>query len=352
MVQSLLSFAQSHFLWLEPRLEPLEIESHSPDTTLDGSTRPSLAVDDPDPREAQVLDMSWRHSGWAHDRKAVFESLYRTVQSFNRYETFRYCGTHAWVDRSVEEPAKYRVRSDRCHDRFCLPCGQERSRVIAHNVHARLDARRARFVTLTIRASTEPLTELLNLLYKSFAKLRRTCLWSQTQVGGVAFLEVKWCKGTRRWHPHLHILTEGKYIAKQALSNAWRKATDGSFIVDVKKITSADRAIGYVIKYASKPHDHSMLHDPDRLDEAVVALKGRRLCLTFGTWRGVVLTEVPDTGTWTPIAPLSRLILQAQTGEPAARAILSALPTTPLPNECRAPPDADAEDTRDADAER
>jgi hypothetical protein len=192
---------------------------------------------------------------------------------------------------------------------------------------------------LTLRASTESLQDLLDLLYTSFAKLRRTCLWSQTQDGGVAFCEVKWCNATNRWHPHLHVLTEGKYIAKQALSNAWRKATGGSFIVHVTKIRHADTAVGYVVKYASKPHDHSMMHDPDRLDEAVLALKGRRLCLTFGTWRGVRLTEVPDRGTWTPVAPLSRLIVQSRLGEPAAAAILDSLPSTSLPDDCRSPPD-------------
>lgn len=347
MVQSLLSFAQSHFRRIEPRVQTPEIESQRSTKPPGSGTPGPLAIEEPYDRAAQQLEITWRHSGWARDRKATFDSLYRTYQPFSRYEAFRYCGAHAWVDRSVDDPTKYRVRSDRCHDRFCLPCGQERSRVIAHNVRERLDAKRARFVTLTIRASTEALTDLLNLLYSSFAKLRRTCLWSQTQTGGVAFLEVKWCKGTNRWHPHLHILTEGRYIAKQALSNAWRKATNGSFIVDVKKITSADRAVGYVVKYASKPHDHSMLHDPDRLDEAVIALKGRRLCLTFGTWRGVKLTDVPETGTWTPIASLSRLIVQARAGEPAAKEILNHLPSTSLPNECRAPPDAIAENTED-----
>jgi len=160
-----------------------------------------------------------------------------------------------------------------------------------------------------------------------------------TQIGGVAFLEIKWFKGTKCWHPHLHILTEGKYIAKQALSNAWRKATDGSFIVDVKKIRNADSAVGYVVKYASKPHDPSIFRDPDRLDEAVLALKGRRLCLTYGTWRGIKLTEVPEPGTWTPLAPLARIILQARTGDPAASHILSRLPGNAFPAECRDPPD-------------
>lgn len=219
--------------------------------------------------------------------------------------------------------------------------------MIAHNVRDRLRPKIARFVTLTLRATHEPLADLLNLLYESFAKLRRSSVWSMTQIGGVAFLEVKWCKGTKRWHPHLHILSEGKYIAKQALSNAWRKATGGSFIVDVKKIHNADAAVGYVVKYASKPHDASMFRDPQRLEEAIIALKGRRLCLTYGTWRGIKLTEVPDAGTWSPLAPLARIILQAREGDAAALHILSRLPGNTFPTECRAPPDESSDSILD-----
>jgi hypothetical protein len=155
----------------------------------------------------------------------------------------------------------------------------------------------------------------------------------------VAFCEVVWFPKTERWHPHLHILSDGRYIAKEALRKAWLKATGDSFIVDVRKVTSAERAAHYVTKYASKPHDASIWREPRRLDEAILAMKGRRLCLTYGTWRGVKLTEVPEPGVWTPVAPLADLIRQARTGDPAATQILSRLHGTILPDDCRAPPD-------------
>lgn len=352
MVQPFLNFGP-HCTPLGPtRLEPPETNPHLQTDTIDDGTPSSLVLEEPRTPATLKLELTFRHSGWARTREAVYAALRRREPSMWRISNFGTCGSNAWVDRSDDDPTKYRIRSDRCHDRFCLPCGQERSRVIAFNVHARLQPKKARFLTLTLRASHESLADLLDLLYTSFGKLRRTCLWAGTQDGGVAFLEVKYCARTQRWHPHLHILTEGKYIAKQALSNAWRKATGGSFIVDVRKVHSADAAVGYVVKYASKPHDASLFKDADRLDEAILALKGRRLCLTFGTWRGMKLTDVPDSGAWTPVAPLVRLILQARSGERAAMAILQHLPGTALPTECRAPPDdADAEDERDADAE-
>lgn len=339
MIQPFLTFGSGMTPLGPTRLDPPEIESHSPDAPAGGGTPSPLALDEPDPREKLHIETAFRHSGWAANRQRVYESLMRRETSLWRIQNFGCCGTNAWVDRSVDDPSQYRIRSDRCHDRFCLPCGQERSRIIAHNVKDRLRPEIARFITLTLRASHESLKDLLDKLYTSFTKLRRTCLWSQTQLGGVAFLEVKWCKGTHRWHPHLHILTEGKYLAKQALSNAWRKATGGSFIVDVGKVKSAERAIGYIVKYASKPHDPSLFQNADRLDEAVIAMKGRRLALTFGTWRGVKLCEVPDPGEWAPFAPLAHLILEARDGDPHAAEVLRQLPGNALASECRDPPD-------------
>lgn len=340
MVQSLLSFTQCPFRELEPRLEPLETNPQDPDYPFAVGTPAALA-----------LDQSFRHSGWATCRAATTEALQRTSLSFERILAFAGCGMHAWVERSNDSPTTYRVRCDRCHDRWCLPCGQERSRVIAHNVRERLHVQKTRFVTLTLRSDREPLQYLLDHLYASFTRLRRTRLWSNTQQGGVAFCEIKWSAKNERWHPHLHILTEGRYIAKEALSKAWRKATGDSFIVDVRKVSSADRAISYVVKYASKPHDASIWRIPDRLAEAMLAMRGRRLCLTYGTWRGVKLTDVPESGTWTPIAPLADLLLQARAGDPAAAQIISSLPGSSIPDDCRSPPDADAEDDRDADAQ-
>lgn len=334
MVQAELNFDGGWTPRLSTSVHRPESESHQPETIIDSGTPETLA-----------LEMTYRHSGWARDRARVYAALRRAEPSLWRVSNFGICGCNAWIDRSDDDPTQYRIRSDRCHDRWCLPCGQERARVIAYNVHERIDAKRTRFVTLTLKSEHESLASLLDLLYSSFARLRRTNLWVGTQVGGVAFLEVRWSPGQRRWHPHLHILTEGKYIAQPALSAAWRQATGGSYIVDVRAIRSTERAVSYVVKYASKPHDMSIIRDPDRLDEAIIALKGRKLCLTYGTWRGVSLTAVPDRGTWTPVASLSDLLQRADAGDTDAIALLRLLPRTILPATCRGPPDEDITDS-------
>jgi hypothetical protein len=65
--------------------------------------------------------------------------------------------------------------------------------------------------------------------------------------------------------------------------------------------------------------------EPNRLDEAVLALKGKRLCLTFGKWRGLKLTERVDAERWLNLGSLTEFIDRAEAGDQAAATILRAL---------------------------
>jgi len=182
-----------------------------------------------------------------------------------------------------------------------------------------------RFITLTLHSTDESLAYLLRHLYASFAKLRRTHLWRSSIDGGCAFCELKWAPGKGRWHPHLHCICEGRYIAKQALSDTWLACTGSSFIVDVQLIRDHTKTIRYITKYASKPLDRSFADDPTRLVEAVKALHGRRLCLTFGSWRGTPLMPPHDETDWVYVCPLSQLRREAADGSESARAIFARL---------------------------
>lgn len=278
-----------------------------------------------DPLHGTELSIGFRHSGWKGDRRRVYNALRRTGQPVNRRFDFANCGRYAYVYQSVDEPDVYTIRGSTCHDRFCLPCGKERSRIIAHNVLDKLEHEQGRFLTLTLKSSTEPLADLLTKLTTNFAALRRTNLWKNKVTGGVAFLEVKWVEKTQRWHPHLHCLLQGRYIPRNNLSKTWHKVTGTSYIVDIRLASDNAYVTHYITKYASKPLDHSVTMQPDRLDELIVALKGKRLCMTFGTWRGYKLTEPPETGKWTSLGLLSAIIERAREGSTADAEVLAAL---------------------------
>jgi hypothetical protein len=244
------------------------------------------------------------------------------TERINRFET---CGKHAWVVRSKEDPERYRISSDHCHDRFCLPCANLRSHTIARNVLGACESKVVRFITLTLRANNRPLVDTIARLYACFSRLRTRAIWKRAVTGGVAFLEVKRNESHNTWNVHLHVLCEGRYVAKERLSRTWMAITGDSYIVDIRLVETQDAAVKYVTKYASKPLDRTVTSSVDLLTESIQALKGVRLAITFGTWRGTQLTETLEPEEWEAIAPLADIIEQASRGVPASVAIMVAL---------------------------
>jgi hypothetical protein len=227
--------------------------------------------------------------------------------------------------RSIEDPTKHRIAGSCCHDRFCLPCAKGRAHTIAGNVIEFIRKVEIRFLTLTIKTGQEPLTEQIDKLYRSFQALRRGALWKRRVLGGVAFLEVKRSSASDRWHPHLHCLISGYWLDKRKLSRAWHRITGDSYIVDIQRPKSDDTVISYVTKYASKPFNNTFINQPKHLDEVVLALAGRKLCLTFGTWRSLKLAPIPDPGAWEYVEPLSTLLEKAGRGDRDALTVLDSL---------------------------
>lgn len=285
------------------------------------------------------LSVTFRHSGWHRERVLLAESLARTGQALSRQAAFRDCGSHAYVLQSVEDPNVCRIAGSSCHDRFCLPCARERSFAIASNVIDRIRDRNVRFLTLTIKSDHEPLTQQLDKLYAAFQTLRRRQFWKDHVTGGVAFLEVQWNEGPHRWHPHFHILIEGLYMPKQRIKSLWYEITRDSFVIDIRLVEDATKVGQYVTKYATKPFNNTFVNRPDRLDEAIVALAGRKLAVTFGAWRGIILARRPLEGQWTNIGTLEEIICHAAHGDRDSREILRRLADCDLHQlYARAPP--------------
>ncbi len=285
------------------------------------------------------LSIAFRHSGWSHLRRLVVESLKRTAQPETRIAGFADCGSHTYVLRSLEDPTLHRLAGSSCHDRFCLPCANERTHAIAMNVTEQLVGKQSRFLTLTLKATNDPLLVTLDRLYAAFQTLRRRAFWKRRVTGGVAFLECKWVEKTHHWHPHFHILIEGAFIPYQRLKSLWYEITGDSFIVDIRLVKTSQEAARYVTKYASKPFNKSFVNRPHLLDEAVVTLKGRKLVVTFGTWKNVVLARHVSEGAWESVGSLDDLLSRAAYGDVDAREILTSITTRDLAElYARAPP--------------
>jgi len=172
-----------------------------------------------------------------------------------------------------------------------------------------------RFITLTLRASNTPLTDQIDRLFRSFRALRVDKNLGGKLKGGAAFGEIKIGERSGRWHPHLHVIAEGAFIDQKELSRAWHRITGDSTIVDIKRVDSVERAASYVAKYVTKPADASVFANTELLDEFVCAIAGRRLCSTFGSWRGFCLdAPPPDDVQWITLGSVHSLRLSASDG--------------------------------------
>lgn len=185
--------------------------------------------------------------------------------------------------------------------------------------------RKVRLVTLTLRMNDAPLGDQITRLNRCFARLRRRKLWKLSQNGGIAFVEIKRRGESHTWHPHLHILTEGSYVPKASLSDAWLAITGDSMIVDVRLCRSGDDAARYVAKYATKGVHGGVENDPDMLEEAITALKGRRLFACFGDWSLPAADELPADDEWRAVAPLRIVLQRFAEGDMESRRIILTL---------------------------
>lgn len=297
------------------RLDSLETSLHGEATNL------PLGVDDlsSDP------GITFRHSPWEIKRRCVLQSLKGITDAQNRTMRFTTCGSNAWVLESDDEPGLYRVTCDKCKDRFCDPCSQERARHIGRCVAEYAAERDLRFITLTLRHSDRTLTQDVDRLYSAFVKLRRRAKWKQTQKGGIFFVEIKRRRGDETWHVHLHIIAEGLNLSKHWLSETWQTVTGDSFIVDLKHCQNREKAAYYAAKYAGKGLHGSCYHDPRVLREGILALKGRRLVGKWGTWRNLDLNHDTPDGEWSGVDTLARLIARSERGDIEAATIIQSL---------------------------
>lgn len=274
---------------------------------------------------ATDVERSFRHSGWALERLRVRHALLTANVPASRYERFCDCGSDCVVEFSPSRN-RHRTRANYCGDRFCLPCSRARASRVRGKVESLLGQEKPLLITLTVRNSRPALNDALNHLLSSFRRLRQQKIWRTAVVGGAAFVEVK--KGARSgaWHPHLHVIAVGKYIPAKELSDAWLEATGDSFRVDIQRAASVEDGVGYGTKYATKGWTAEVVRDPDALVECILALRARRLCVTFGDWHNAQL-EDPDSGPedWKRIGTLDRIYDRFLAGEIWARGVMLSL---------------------------
>lgn len=283
-----------------------------------------------DGRYSMVLpsreELALRHSCWSARRQVIRQILAAGMAGRTRLARWDACGSQAML--SWHKSGQWVLcQAFYCHDRFCYPCSRSRSSRISGNLAAKLNTTKSRFLTLTLASDDTPLSKQIDRLYRCFKTLRADAWWDRYVEGGCAFLEVTFNPQSQQWHPHLHPIITGEYLAQDVLSRKWLAITGNSPIVHIKLVPDGQVVARYVSKYAAKCMDDSVFDSAEKLSELLVALTGRRFCMTFGAWRGWKLLEhTPlDMSDFKPVGSLTQVVQNASTGDALSIRTLNAL---------------------------
>ena len=262
-----------------------------------------------------------RHASWQQQREEVAAVLFDTGSSRGQLLRFLTCGRDAKVWRGRDDPARCRISCSKCRNRWCLPCQRDKGWRIAQSLLERMKLRATRFITLTLAVSKQPLRLQLDRLLKCFKHLRRTTLWTESQRGGIAFVEATFNAATGYWHPHLHVISEGKWIGQGFLSQAWHQVTGDSFITHVAFIKQRREVTSYVTKYLCSGFAADVLDRPVQLREAVASMHGFHTVIRYGSWAKSPTKWRPDPEAWVLVGRWEDLQREF-TGDPACPSCL------------------------------
>lgn len=190
-----------------------------------------------------------------------------------------------------DDPDRPCLVEARCKSRLCPRCSRFRANVLLQQLRhyvTLIDS--PRFLTLTLKSSDDPLRQQLLHLRKSFAKLRRSSIWRDHVKGGIYTVEVTYNRKTKQWHPHIHAIIDGRFFAQPAIVTAWKIASGGSFIVDIRACHSRGDAVNYLATYISKSSDPANF-PAIAIAEWAINVHGLRFVARFGTLHKAVLPK-------------------------------------------------------------
>jgi len=218
-----------------------------------------------------------------------------------------------------------RVLARSCHLRFCPICNRAKENIIRRNVSDWLKKQKyPKFLTLTMKNTTDDLRSEIDRLYDCFKQLRRLKLFKKQVGSGIWFFQITRSKDHQSWHPHLHCLITGKFLPIGRLRRDWERITGDSFICNIKMIKDQDKATCEVARYAARSCNILTL-TIDEIFELDMALRRRRICGTWGSAHKQRLTSPPKykSEEWTIVGSWSAVVGCRETDE-AASAIYSA----------------------------
>jgi hypothetical protein len=211
-------------------------------------------------------------------------SLYQAIDRRdykNRVESLVSCGKFAFFTRH-KQTGIVRVATSKCGLRWCPSCASSKAAFISHEITDHFNKLRyPKFLTLTLKHSSDPLPTQIDNLYAAFRRLRHSKQFKRAVFGGIWFFQVKQSVKSQQWHPHLHCIITGRFIPHCLIKRLWLRATGDSTIVDIRIVKDPAKMASYVARYAARPSSLQGLSESDQT-ALFDAMHGRRICGTWG----------------------------------------------------------------------
>lgn len=303
---------------------------------------------------------AWAHHGDHQARRQLIHALLTTADSVQwkkeqdsvhpaRKLASKLAGCCAHpVIYSAPTTSRIIIHQARCKSRLCPRCGRFRVRSLREKMVDRVkNLDDPRFITLTIASGDDPLTDQIKHLIGSFRRLRQTQSWRKKVRGGWYFIEITFGKKTQQWHPHLHVIADGKFYHQSSLSKDWAAACGGSRIVDIRRVNSQSALINYVTKYVTKCQAPE--HLPSRKTaEWAMALNNLRMIQSFGDCHKQIADHdtTTDLGPAVEIAYLGPLIAEGNDGDRRAQQLVTLVTHLAARKWDDSSPDVEAQESR------
>lgn len=290
--------------------------------------------------DPHLIPHSYREHCLHHSKAelAAAQTTYRCIdasEGTQREARLIECRTQAWFVRH-SETGQVRVSSHHCRLRWCPLCSRARSAFLRSQVETWFSTvKTPKFLTITVKHSTQELGIQLNDLYANWQRLRKLKVMAEKCKGGVWFFQLCFNPKTNEWHPHLHCVIDSDYISHNWLSRQWSRITGHSKVVDIRAVRDPKDVAKYVARYAARPAQLQSLSGK-RCVELVTAMHGKRMCGTWGNARSLSLRphKLEDADKWLRIGSYTTVVNTAAF-DPNSKAILDAYKLDrPLAEDC------------------
>ncbi len=296
--------------------------------TAEPAPNPSLAVPliDLPPQTALQDAIHERHQN-ARDR--ILQVFAASEIEALQKQAFRMAGCGSYVDFEIDSDNQtVRRLTHACKSRFCPFCQRRRSQRLATKIERLIRLmKHPRTIVLTVKSMDLDLKAQYRQLAKWFRKLRIHPDVRPHIINGVYTREATVNTRTGLFHPHLHIIYDGDYLAQKRLRYIWHSITKGSDIVWIQDVHDPIKMARELATYVIKPADSDSWLD-STLQQFAAAVHGMQMLHTFGKkFPPEPVAEKPDElkRQKLPTFSLTQLAWQASRDVAPAAAMLVAI---------------------------